>query len=91
MQLFTTCLLTDMSAGEVVSPSKTATQVQREAEVGRHLYRISHEDYGVGETIDRNYDWSVFSRDDQYGMPTPHDNTGMGVRKAMHWATDAQR
>ena len=41
--------------------------------------------------VDRNYDWSKFTRDMMYGVPTPHDNTGIEVRRAMHWIADPQK
>ena len=41
--------------------------------------------------VDRDYDWSMFTRESQYGVATPHDNTGSGVKNAMHWMTDALR
>lgn len=65
--------------------------MQREASVGHQLYVKSHDSYNVGEMVDRDYDWSVFTRDSQYGVATPHDNTGSGVKNAMHWMTDALR
>lgn len=36
--------------------------------------------------MDRQYDWSCFSRDSLYGVPTPHDNSGSGVKSALDWS-----
>lgn len=36
--------------------------------------------------MDRQYDWSCFSRDSLYGVPTPHDNSGFGVKTALDWS-----
>ena len=35
--------------------------------------------------MDRDYDWSKFTRESLYGVPTPHDNSGSQVRSALHW------
>ena len=45
----------------------------------------SHNDLEVGESVDRNYDWSKFKRDTKYGMETPHDNRGTLVSSALDW------
>ena len=39
----------------------------------------------MGETVDRKYDWSKFTKDTLYGAETPHDNSGSQVNKTMHW------
>jgi hypothetical protein len=80
---FGLAIIKDGSANELVSPSKTAAQVELESKDGKELYRISHKDYEVGEMIDRNYDWSRFKKNSLYGVPTPHDNTGGSVRKSL--------
>ena len=41
--------------------------------------------------MDRNYDWSKFTKASLYGVPTPHDNSGTGVRNAMYWLHIARR
>ena len=41
--------------------------------------------------MDRDYDWSVFSKTSLYGVPTPHDNSGSQVRDALHWMSLEQR
>lgn len=45
----------------------------------------------AGETIDRNYDWSKFTKSSLYGAPTPNDPTGKQVKTSLHWLTQAQR
>lgn len=35
--------------------------------------------------VDRNYDWSKFTKDSLYGMETPHDNSGVLVGSALDW------
>ena len=45
----------------------------------------SHNDWDVGEIMDRNYDWSVFTKDSKYGVETPHDNRGVLVSSTMDW------
>ena len=42
-----TCI--DGSAGEMVNPSKTATEVDAESLEGKGLYKVSHNDFDVGE------------------------------------------
>ena len=45
----------------------------------------------VGEAVDRNYDWSKFTKSSLYGAPTPNDPTGKQVRNSLYWVTQAQR
>ena len=45
----------------------------------------------AGEMMDRDYDWSKFTKESLYGVPTPHDNSGSGVKSAMHWLHLARR
>ena len=75
-------------ASLLVSPPKSTKEVEEEAEIGSELYKTSHNSYEVGEMVDRNYDWSKFTKGSLYGVPTPHDNSGVEVRKAMHWLTN---
>ena len=44
-----------------------------------------------GEMMDRDYDWTTFTKASLYGVPTPHDNSGTGVRNALHWLHIARR
>jgi hypothetical protein len=73
------------SAADAVSPCKTREEVEAEAVEGRELYRKSHNAWDVGEMVDRDYDWTVFTKDSLYGVPTPHDNSGSQARDSLHW------
>ncbi|KAL9958296.1 hypothetical protein ACROYT_G035296 [Oculina patagonica] len=81
----------DGSAGEMVSPSKTATQVNAESLEGKELYKVSHNDFDVGEMVDRKYDWSRIPRDSKFGVETPHNNDGIHVRKTLKWLHETQQ
>lgn len=41
--------------------------------------------------VDRDYDWSKFTKESLYGVPTPHDNSGTQVRDALHWLHLSQK
>ena len=41
------------TAGEVVNPDKTRTQVDEESKLAHEKYVLSHNDYYVGEMYDR--------------------------------------
>ena len=41
--------------------------------------------------VDRDYDWSKFTKESLYGVPTPHDNSGIQVRDALHWLHLSQK
>ena len=45
----------------------------------------------LGETMDRNYDWSKFTKSSLYGAPTPNDPTGKQVKNSLYWLTQAQK
>ncbi|XP_783931.2 EF-hand domain-containing family member B [Strongylocentrotus purpuratus] len=75
----------DCSAGELVSPAKTYQQVYVESEEGRELYRKTHHNFHVGEPVDREYDWSQYSKDGLFGIPTPHENNGKNVAQTLKW------
>ena len=79
------------SAGSIVSPPKTMAEIEQEHSQGRELYKKSHNALEVGEMVDRDYDWSKFTKESLYGVATPHDNSGRQVRDALHWLTQAQR
>ena len=51
----------------------------------------SHNAWDVGEMVDRDYDWTVFTKDSLYGVPTPHDNSGSQARDSLHWLSLDQR
>ncbi|EDO30325.1 predicted protein [Nematostella vectensis] len=81
----------DGTAGEMVNPGKTATQVEQESMEGKELYKVSHQDYEVGESYDRKYDWSRIPKDSKFGVETPHDNNGIHVKKTLKWLHDTQQ
>jgi hypothetical protein len=81
---------TDGFAGELVNPDKSRVSVAEEAEIGRDLYRESHKDFQVGEQKTRNYQYKSYNKENTFGGPTPHDNTGKQVRTALHWLTDSR-
>ena len=49
------------------------------------MHAQSHNDWDVGEKVDRDYDWSKFKKTSLYGVETPHDNSGQQVNSALHW------
>lgn len=46
----------------------------------------SHNDWDIGEQIDREYDWSKYSKTGLYGVDTPHDNSGTVVSNTLNWS-----
>eukprot|EP00118_Oscarella_pearsei_P004229 m.17710 g.17710 ORF g.17710 m.17710 type:complete len:550 (+) comp27541_c0_seq1:45-1694(+) len=78
------------NAAEMVSPNKTRLEVEQEAEMGKELYKKSHNTFEVGEMMDRKYDWTKISKDSSFGVPTPHDNDGIHVRKSLLWLHETQ-
>ena len=68
---------TDSGAGGLVNPNKTYETVEKEGAVGHELYRKSHLDFDVGEQLVRSYTSPNFQNTNKFGIPTPHDNTGM--------------
>lgn len=81
---------TDGFAGELVNPDKNRVLVAQEAELGRDLYRRSHRDFKVGEQLHRDYKYPSYNKENMFGYPTPHDNTGKQVNTALHWLIDSQ-
>ncbi|NXK91422.1 EFHB protein, partial [Formicarius rufipectus] len=79
----------DISAGLLVNPPKTFEEVDREAREGHDLYVVSHEDYDVGEAIDRKYN-SHFSKSFVYGIETPHFKDGRVTAKTLNWVFDLE-
>ena len=68
---------TDSGAGGLVNPNKTYETVEKEGAVGHELYRKSHLDFDVGEQLVRSYTSPNFQNTNKFGIPTPHDNTGI--------------
>ncbi|XP_029307763.1 LOW QUALITY PROTEIN: EF-hand domain-containing family member B [Cottoperca gobio] len=76
---------------EIINPSKTAADVEREAQEGHESYIRSHNAYFVGERIDRKYDWSHYSKDSRFGILTPHFNDGCNLGKTLHWLGETRK
>ncbi|KAJ6666513.1 hypothetical protein lerEdw1_020236, partial [Lerista edwardsae] len=76
--------------GETINPPKSFDEVDKESRLGHELYVKSHNDYYVGEPINRNYDPSTFYRFNLYGKETPHYNDGRNVARTLHWLHDLQ-
>ncbi|XP_025020964.1 EF-hand domain-containing family member B [Python bivittatus] len=80
----------DTSAEEVINPPKTFDEVQKEAQEGHELYVLTHNDYYVGETVNRKYNPSTFNRFNLYGKETPHFNDGRNIGRTLRWLHDLQ-
>ncbi|KAG8009806.1 EF-hand domain-containing family member B [Nibea albiflora] len=76
---------------EILNPSKTAEELEREAQDGHEAYIRSHNAYFVGERIDRKYNWSRYSKDSRFGILTPHFNDGRNLGKTLHWLGESQK
>ncbi|XP_042657616.1 EF-hand domain-containing family member B isoform X3 [Tyto alba] len=87
---FGTKVIQDVSAGEIINPPKTYEEVDKEAREGHDLYIVSHNDYHVGEAINRKYDSPNFSKSFVYGIETPHFKDGRGTYKSLNWLCDLQ-
>ncbi|NXV01574.1 EFHB protein, partial [Cettia cetti] len=77
----------DLTAGEVVNPPRTFEEVEKEAREGHDLYVLSHEDYYVGEPVNRKYN-SHFDKSFVYGMETPHYEDGRNTAQTLNWVLD---
>ncbi|NWV71361.1 EFHB protein, partial [Malurus elegans] len=80
-------VLKDISAGEVVNPPKTSEEVDKEAREAHDLYVLSHEDYYVGEPVNRKYN-SHFNKSYVYGKETPHFADGRNAANSLNWVLD---
>ncbi|KAK4828366.1 hypothetical protein QYF61_026088 [Mycteria americana] len=87
---FGTKVIQDVSAGELINPPKTFEEVDKESREGHDLYIMSHNDYYVGEAINRKYDSPNFSKSFVYGIETPHFKDGRSVSKSLNWLYDLQ-
>ncbi|KAM6935605.1 EF-hand domain-containing family member B [Lycodopsis pacificus] len=76
---------------ELINPSKTVEEVEREAQEGHEAYLRTHNAYFVGERVDRKYDRSHYSEDSSFGIPTPHFTDGRTLGKALHWLGETQK
>ncbi|NXL62230.1 EFHB protein, partial [Chordeiles acutipennis] len=87
---FGTKVIYDVPAGELINPPKTFEEVDKEAREGHDLYIVSHNDYYVGEAINRKYDSPNFSKSFVYGIETPHFKDGRSVSKSLNWLYELQ-
>ncbi|XP_044305301.1 EF-hand domain-containing family member B isoform X1 [Varanus komodoensis] len=87
---FGVATLREGPGGEVINPPKTFDEVQSEAQKGHELYVLTHNDYYVGESVNRKYNPSTFNRFNLYGKETPHFNDGRNVARTFRWLHDLQ-
>ncbi|XP_026564001.1 EF-hand domain-containing family member B [Pseudonaja textilis] len=87
---FGTTVKQEISAADIVNPRKTFDEVQKEAQEGHDLYVSTHNDYYVGEAVNRKYNPSTFNRFNLYGKETPHFNDGRNISRTLHWLHDLQ-
>ncbi|XP_028835335.1 EF-hand domain-containing family member B isoform X2 [Denticeps clupeoides] len=80
----------DIKGGKIINPPKTAEQVEKEALEGHRGYIISHNDYFVGECIDRGYSWVHCGKDTRFGIPTPFHTDGRYVARSLYWPCDKE-
>ncbi|XP_041843357.1 EF-hand domain-containing family member B [Melanotaenia boesemani] len=80
-----------LSVHEIINPPKTREEVEKEAQEGHKAYIRSHNAYFVGEKIDRKYDWSHYSKDNSFGIQTPHFTDGRSVGKNLQWLGETQK
>ncbi|XP_010772350.1 EF-hand domain-containing family member B [Notothenia coriiceps] len=76
---------------EIINPSKTAEELEREAQEGHESYIRSHNAYFVGERIDRKYDMGHYSKDSRFGILTPHFTDGRTIGKTLHWLGETKK
>jgi len=72
-------------AGQCINPPKTEQQVIEADKAGHELYVKTHNDYYVGEQINRNYDNSWNKEGTIFGVDTPHHNDGRMVYRSLRW------
>ncbi|XP_065834963.1 EF-hand domain-containing family member B-like [Oscarella lobularis] len=80
----------DGSAAEMVNPNKTRTEIDLESTQGQNLYKKSHNSFEVGEMVDREYNWTKVNKGSSFGVPTPHDNDGIDVKKSLQWLHETE-
>ena len=76
-------------ATPLVNPPLNSEQVEDKHVEGHDLYIKSHNSYYVGEHKNRVYDLN-FNPKDLRGKPSPHENTGKNIKKAMDWVTETR-
>lgn len=75
------------NAGRTVNPRKDSKTVHEEDSAGHELYVKTHNDYYVGEQINRNYgeNWNEDHWNFVFGVETPHHNDGREVCRSLRW------
>ncbi|KAM7382980.1 hypothetical protein PAMP_002670 [Pampus punctatissimus] len=76
---------------ELINPSKTAEELEIEAQEGQKTHVRRCNAYHVGEQVDRKYDWSHCNKDSRFGIPTPHFNDGRNLSKTLRWLGETQK
>lgn len=83
--------LIDIGAGGLINPNKTYAEVEAESAVGMELYRETHKNFDVGEKLHRGYTQPSFFQDKKFGIPTPHNNEGIKVKKTLKWMHETEQ
>lgn len=86
----TSCQILDGNAGELVSPPKMYEQVQAEAAEAHDMYVYTHKDFDPGQQVTRQYGTDHYSKNTQFGKPTPHDNAGAMTYKSLKWVHELE-
>jgi len=81
----------DIGAGGLINPNKTYARVEEETKTGHELYRQTHRDFFVGEQLHRAYTSPNFQTTNKFGIPTPHDNTGLHLKKTLKWLHESEQ
>ncbi|VDI52397.1 Hypothetical predicted protein [Mytilus galloprovincialis] len=81
----------DIGAGGLINPNKTYAEVEAESAVGMELYRETHKNFDVGEKLHRGYTQPSFFPDKKFGIPTPHNNEGIKVKKTLKWMHETEQ
>uniref|UniRef100_A0A8C7WPB0 EF-hand domain-containing protein n=1 Tax=Oryzias sinensis TaxID=183150 RepID=A0A8C7WPB0_9TELE len=89
--IFGTKTVKGLDVREIINPSKTAEEMETDAQEGHEADVRSHKDYFVGGRINRKYDSRCFSDDCKFGIPTPHFNDGRIVGKTLKWLGETQK
>ncbi|KAM3614455.1 uncharacterized protein V6R79_014618 [Siganus canaliculatus] len=76
---------------EILSPSKTAEELQRESEEGREADIHNHNSFFVGMQKDRKYDWQCCSKDSTFGISIPRFTDGRDVAKSLQWLGESKK
>ncbi|XP_049585615.1 EF-hand domain-containing family member B isoform X2 [Syngnathus scovelli] len=78
----------EVDISQIIHPSKTLDQLEKEEQAEHEAYVHSHNSYFVGEQIDRKYN---YNKDSCFGIPTPYCTDGRYVGKSLHWFGESNR